>query len=71
MQFVSIGKPSSLYDTSNPDWVPLKRLGGAPESTTVIAEGRYERTLQREEKKKLCEASEPILPYRELRKVSR
>ena len=69
--FVSIGKPSSLYDTSNPDWAPSKRLGGAPEGTTVIAEGRYERALQREEKKKLREASEPILPYGEPRKVSR
>jgi len=51
--FVSIGKPSSLYDTitNNPaNWAPSKRLGEALEGTMVTTEGRYERALQREEK---------------------
>ena len=52
--FVSIGKPSSFYDTDNSaNWAPSKRLGGAPECTAVIAEGRYKSALQREEKKEL------------------
>ena len=50
--FVSIGKPSSLYDTTtnNPaNWTPLKQLDGAPEGATVIAESRYESSTTRRE----------------------
>jgi len=55
--FVSIGKPRSLYDTitNNPaNWAPSKRLGGAPEGTTVIAEGRYESSTTRRRRRNSC-----------------
>ena len=52
--FVSIEKPSSLYNTNNPDWPApsAKQLGGAPEGTTVIAEGHFMRELYNEKRRR-------------------
>ena len=41
------GKPSQLYDETNPDWAPSLNLGGAPEqpeSSSLVS--RYKRVQQ-------------------------
>ncbi len=45
------GKPASLYDESNPDWVPSLKLGYG-KKRSCLASSRYERAMERNVKKK-------------------
>ncbi len=40
------GKPASLYDESNPDWVPSLKLGYG-KKRSCLASSRYERAMER------------------------
>ena len=55
-----VGKPSLLYDECNPDWAPSRHLGGAPEQESQASVGRYERAIQRREKRKISEVCDHI-----------
>ena len=48
----TIGKPSALYDSTNPDWAPSLHLGGAKEPKKDLAISRYDRIVERETKRK-------------------
>ena len=41
-----LGKPSSLYDSLNPDWVPNQKMGYVHNSF-IHDEGRYNRLVNR------------------------
>ena len=55
------GKPSTLYDDTNPDWAPSLNLGGAPEQEPTSSLSRYERVVQRREKRMRLDACEGLL----------
>ena len=57
---LSLGKPSSLYEETNPHWAPSLFLGGAPEPT-ASAPSRYERVVERREKRKRLDACHTLL----------
>ena len=40
------GKPSLMYDDTNPNWAPSLNLGGAPEQEPTASVNRYERLLR-------------------------
>ena len=42
-----IGKPSALFDTENPDWVPTLNLGHLDKKTSASNVGRFERAKRR------------------------
>ena len=59
------GKPSLLYDETNPDWAPSLNLGGAPEpESTSLA--RYERVQQRREKRRRFDVCEGLHSFAEV-----
>ncbi|XP_014678815.1 PREDICTED: uncharacterized protein LOC106818641 [Priapulus caudatus] len=65
------GKPSTLFDCTNPDWAPTINLGHdkVTEASAARDSKRYKRTLGREEKKKSFDAASALLqlqiPYDE------
>ena len=54
-----LGKPSPLYNETNPDWAPTLLLGGAPEP--CLSTSRYERTVQRAKKRKRQDTDDTFL----------
>lgn len=57
------GKPSSLYDHTNPDWAPTLNLGHGKvkQSASTSDSNRHKRSLVRREKKKSMDAATTIL----------
>ena len=66
-----LGKPCALYDENNPDWAPSKRLGGAPETCTTVAEERHARAVLRKAKKRRSDACDVLLTLSKLARTVR
>ena len=57
LHFLFLGKPSKLFDTTNPDWVPTLKLGHDKLTiNTSKATARYSRSKERSTKKIKLEA---------------
>ena len=61
MSACCVGKPSSLYDDTNPAWAPSIHLGGAPKQERRATVSRYERMAQRREKRRRFDADDGLL----------
>jgi hypothetical protein len=64
--FFFTGKPSALYDTSNPDWFPTLNIG--TNSDRRFKKGTYSRLKQKGEKRKHTETTETAETLLELSK---
>ena len=53
-----IGRPSSLYDTTSPDWAPSLLLGHDSAPEAKLSSERYERSVRREVKRRRLELAE-------------
>ena len=62
----SLGKPSPLYNETSPDWASLLHLGGAPEEEPIEAVSRYQRVVQRREKRRRVDACDALLSLSEV-----
>ena len=47
-----MGKPSSIFDKNNPDWAPSQNLGHDYQKVTATSQERYNRTQERNEKRR-------------------
>jgi len=59
--FIFAGKPSNLYDTTNPDWAPSLRLDGTEVQKTRTDKKRYDRVKKRTEMKAVHEMAHVLL----------
>ncbi|XP_078382409.1 uncharacterized protein LOC144665109, partial [Oculina patagonica] len=55
------GKPSSIYDKNNPDWAPSQNLGHDYQKVTPESQERYNRTQERNEKRRRSESAFALL----------
>ena len=57
------GKPSALYDTTNPDWAPSLKLGHNKVDSCSVARDseRFARSVKRQEQKRKHDAAEALL----------
>ncbi|XP_023240510.1 uncharacterized protein LOC111638964 [Centruroides sculpturatus] len=57
--FSNLGKPSSLYDESSPDWVPTLYMGYESDHNLTANQERYERARNRKIQRVALEAETP------------
>ena len=56
-----LGKPSSIYNTDNPDRVPSQNLGHDFQNVKAASQERYNRTKERNEKRTRSESAFALL----------
>ncbi len=55
-----------MYDGTNPDWAPSLHLGGAPKDDSMESVSRYQRVVQRKEKRRRLYACDALLSLSEV-----
>ena len=58
---IFLGKPASIYDTTNPDWAPSQKLGYNYQGVSESSQKRHERSKERVEKRRRSDCASALL----------